>query len=121
MDVRPFRLLQGEPAAIGLKPPFGQPFGLALLGRDEPDDVLVEALGGLDRFNVGKEAVFVLVDVNLFDAGDGFLRCRHWPTPNSLFWQQVKLPPSGSAEPIDQLTEGPEESLYIGIRGRKTK
>ena len=49
VDVRPGRLLHGQPAAIGLEPPGEQPVGLVLLGRDEADHVLGQALGGRDR------------------------------------------------------------------------
>jgi hypothetical protein len=78
LHVRPFRLLHGEPAAIGFEPPLGQPLGLALLGRDEADDVLVEALRGLHRLDIGEEAVLILIDVDRLNAGDGFLHCGHF-------------------------------------------
>ena len=35
VDVRPVGLLQGEPVAVGLEAEVEEPFGLALLGRDE--------------------------------------------------------------------------------------
>src|SRR5262245_44922717 len=81
VNIGPSRLFQGEPAAIGLEPPGEQPIGLALLGRDEPDHVLVQALRRLDRLDLGGEAVFVLVDVDLFDASNGFLHGRHVFSP----------------------------------------
>ena len=45
---------------IRLEPPIEQPLGLALLGRDEADDVLAQALGGFIGFDIGYEAVLVL-------------------------------------------------------------
>ncbi len=59
-DVRPARLLHGEPVAEGLEPPFGHPLGLALHGREPADDGLVET--GRERvlLDVGDEAGLVL-------------------------------------------------------------
>src|SRR5262249_56124015 len=84
LQIRPGRLLQREPTAIGLEPPVEQPQRLILLRRDEADHLLGETLGGLDRFDVGEEAVFVLVDVDLANASDCLLHCRHVSTPNSF-------------------------------------
>ena len=49
IDPRPARRRHRQPAPVGLEAPVEQPLRLALLGRDEADDVLVEALGGLFR------------------------------------------------------------------------
>ncbi len=69
---RPGRLLQGEPAAIGFEPPVQQPLRLVLLGRDEADGILGEALGSLLHLDIGDETVFVLVHVDGADAVHGF-------------------------------------------------
>src|SRR5438552_1538924 len=65
-DVRPRGLLHREPVAIGPEPPLGHPFRLLLLARDEPDDVLVEALRNRVLIEVGDETVFVLLLRHLF-------------------------------------------------------
>ena len=70
IDPRPGRLAHGQPAPIGLEPPRQHPFGLVLLGRDEADDVLGQALRGLVGFDLGHEPVFVLVDVDPADLLD---------------------------------------------------
>src|SRR5215213_4161965 len=64
-DARPLGLGHGEPVPIGFKAPCEHPFGLALLARNEDDDLLGEALGGLFGFDIGREAVFVLIDVDI--------------------------------------------------------
>ena len=46
-DLGPLRLAHGEPAPIGVEPPLEHPGGLVLLGRDEADGVLRQALRGL--------------------------------------------------------------------------
>ncbi len=120
-DVRPGRLLHGDPAAIGLEPPVEQPVGLALLGRDKANGLLVQALGGPYRLDVGGEAVFVLVDVDLANAGDGLLHCRHGllqiPFPSGLLRRYLPA----LLEPLDQLAESQEEALNIGTPGPKSK
>ena len=77
VDARPGGLFHGQPAAIGLEAPFEHPVGLALLGRDEADDVLGKPLRGLVHLDLRLEAVLVLVDVNLTDLIDRFLHRRH--------------------------------------------
>ena len=59
VELGPAHLLHGQPGAIGLEPPFEHPFGLVLLGRDEADRVLVQALGRELLLDVGGEAPFV--------------------------------------------------------------
>ncbi len=76
-DLGPFRLAHGQPALIGVEPPRQHPFRLVLLGRDEADRVLGQALGGLVRFDQRLEAILVLVDVDAPDLIDGLLYCRH--------------------------------------------
>ena len=49
---------------------------LALLLRDEMDDILVQALGREIGFDIGGEAVFVLVDVDIFDEFYGVEICH---------------------------------------------
>src|SRR5262249_5683707 len=56
-DVRPSRLLERKPVPIRLEPPLGQEIGLALLGRDETNDALVEPRGHGVLLDVGDEAV----------------------------------------------------------------
>ena len=74
---RPGRLAHGEPAAIGLEPPGQHPLGLALLGRDEADGVLGQALGGLVGFDQRLEPILILVDVDAANPIDGLLYGRH--------------------------------------------
>ena len=59
VELGPAHLLHGQPGAIGLEPPFEHPFGLVLLGRDEADRVLAQALGREILLDVGGEAPFV--------------------------------------------------------------
>ncbi len=62
--IGPRRLGHLEPVPIGLEPPLEHPVRLALLLRNEPDDVLVEPSGGELRLDVGGPAVLVgLLDV----------------------------------------------------------
>jgi hypothetical protein len=82
VDPGPGRLGHRAPALVGLKPPFEQPFRLALLGRNETNDVFVQPFGGHDRFNLGREAVLILIDVDFFDAFNGFFDSRHRFIPN---------------------------------------
>ena len=77
VHARPGRLLHAEPAAIGLQPPLGHPFRLVLLRRDEADDVLVQPLRREVGLDVGREAVFVLVDVERPDLRDRLLNSGH--------------------------------------------
>ncbi len=67
---RPIRLDHGLPAAERIQPPFQQPGRLILLGRNIPDDVLIEALGRQFGFDIGYEPVFVLVDIDRLDGID---------------------------------------------------
>ena len=60
-DVLPRRLGHLLPGAKRLEPPVEQPLGLVLLGRDEPDDVLVQPLGDDVLFDVGDEPVLVVL------------------------------------------------------------
>ena len=68
----PGRLLHLQPAAIGLETALQHPGGLVLLARDEADGVLVQALRRIVGLDVGREAVLVLVDVDVLDEFDGF-------------------------------------------------
>ena len=77
VDARPGRLLHADPAPVGLQPPLGHPLRLVLLGRDEADDVLVQSLRREVGLDVGREAVFVLVDVERPDLRDRLLNSRH--------------------------------------------
>jgi hypothetical protein len=60
VELGPAHLLHGQPGAIGLEPPFEHPFRLVLLGRDEADRVLAEALRRELLLDVGGEAPFVI-------------------------------------------------------------
>ena len=66
---RPVRLLHGQPALIGIEAPLEHPLRLALLGRDEADHVLGEALRRLLHLDVGLEPVLILVDVDQREPG----------------------------------------------------
>ena len=81
-DPRPFGLLHGLPALVSVEAPGQHPFGLVLLGRDEADHVLGDALGGLLHLDRGLEPVLVLVEVDRADPVDGFLHCRHCTSPD---------------------------------------
>src|SRR6185369_4805758 len=67
----------GHPAAVGAEPPLQHPLRLALLLRDEADDILVQALGGLDDLDGRLEAVLVLVDIDTPHLVDGLLYSGH--------------------------------------------
>ena len=69
--IGPVGLGHGQPVAVGLEAELKQPFGLAFLGRDEPDHVLVQSGRDAVRFDVRHEAVLV------FLAGDHIQRGTH--------------------------------------------
>ena len=81
IDARPLRLAHGEPAPIGVEPPFEHPGGLVLLRRNEADGVLRQALRGLVGRDQRLEPILVLVDVDLADLIDGLLYGRHLTPP----------------------------------------
>ena len=56
---RPARLGHALPAAEGGQAPLGHPLGLVVLLADQPDDVLVDALGGVFHLDLGVPPVFV--------------------------------------------------------------
>src|ERR1041384_6024101 len=58
-DVGPVRLRHLLPVAVGLEPPLDHPGRLALLLRDQPDDVLAQTGRDGFRLDVGDEAVLV--------------------------------------------------------------
>src|SRR5438132_10504585 len=62
------RLRHLEPAPVGLEPPFEHEGGLPLLGRNEPDDVLVQTARHGFGFNVRHEAPLVLAVDQALDA-----------------------------------------------------
>src|ERR1043165_1694841 len=78
-------------------------------------------LGALtDSISVKKPYLYLSTSIALTRATvscTAGITCSQIPFSGS--WLSCHLP--ALLEPIDQLTEGPEESLYIGIRGRKTK
>ncbi len=61
VHVRPGRLLHRQPVTEGLEAPLQHPVRLLFLRGDEPDDVFVEAEGSVVGFDVGDEAVLVLL------------------------------------------------------------
>src|SRR6185503_9859552 len=89
-DVRPIvRLGHLQPAAIPLEAPLEQPLGLLLLGRDQTDDVLAQALRRHIRLDVGDEAVLVfLVDQAL----DGRAHECSWADLNRTWYSQALQP-----------------------------
>ena len=78
-DVRPTGLRHGEPVAVRLQAPFDEEFGLALLARDEPDDILVEAGGHGVGLEIGDESVPVLAPNQGVDFGVGGLHAPDSP------------------------------------------
>ncbi len=90
-DPRPGRLLHGEPAAIGVEPPFEHPVGLALLARNEPDHVLGETLRRLLHLDFGREAVLVLIHVDRTDLFDRLLHSRHRLSPHRSRFQGPRV------------------------------
>ena len=82
VDARPGRLLEGQPAAIGAEAPFKHPVGLALLGRNEADRILGQALRCLVHLDKGFESVFVLIHIDVADLLDGLLHSRHQRSPS---------------------------------------
>src|SRR5690606_2792865 len=73
----PGRLNHVTPARIGFQPPVEHPLRFALLLRNEADNVLAETARRLDRFDLGFEAVLVLIDVDLADLVNRLLNCCH--------------------------------------------
>jgi hypothetical protein len=62
----PFRFGHGQPVPVGLEPPVEHEGGLALLRRDQADDILVQAHGQGVLLDVGDEAPpIVRVQVSL--------------------------------------------------------
>ena len=95
MNVRPVRLGHRPPVAIGFQAPLGHPFRLVLLGRNQPDDVLVQPRRRGVRFDVGDEAGIVLVPHQRFDVALlAHLSPLHW-RPGRL----PAAPESSSAAP----------------------
>ena len=66
---RPGGLGHRLPVAKGLQPPLQQPLGLALLARDEGDDLLVEAGGERVLLDVRDEAPLVVAPGEVLDLG----------------------------------------------------
>jgi len=56
LDLGPVRFDHGDEVPVGGQAPLEEPLGLVLLGRDQSDDVLVEALGGALGLDVALEA-----------------------------------------------------------------
>ena len=94
LDVGPGGLLHGEPVAIGLQPPLQQPFRLALLGRDQSDDVFVQAGRHRVGIDVGEESVLVFLVGKGLDVADW---CRHALSPSPLLPIADRRLPIGEA------------------------
>ena len=71
VDVRPGGLLHGQPVPVGLEAPFQQPLRLVLLGRNQADDVLVQAAGDGIGFDVGDEPPLIFLIRKGFDGVGG--------------------------------------------------
>jgi hypothetical protein len=56
---------------VGLEPPLEEPLWLLLLRRDDANDVFAQSLGYCVGFDVGEEAVGVLLVDELLDSIDG--------------------------------------------------
>ncbi len=65
----PVRFAQREPVTQGLQPPLQQEIRLALLARDQPYDVLIQARGHGFGLDIGDKAVLVLAADQLFQIG----------------------------------------------------
>jgi hypothetical protein len=67
VDVLPEGFLQRDPVPVCPQAPLEEPVRLVLLGRDQPDDVLAQALGNGVGVEVGGKAVLVLLAGELPD------------------------------------------------------
>src|SRR2546425_6165156 len=67
--VRPVRLGHLQPVVVGPQPPVEHPLRLALLGGDQPDDVLVQTGWNDIGLDVGDEPVLVRLQYLRFDPG----------------------------------------------------
>ena len=65
-QVGPRRGVERQPVAVGLHAALGHPLGFALLGRNQPHDLLREALADGFGLDVGGEAVLVLLLPEVF-------------------------------------------------------
>src|SRR5690606_23894252 len=83
INASPSWLFHGQPTAIGVQTPFEQPLRLLLLGRNETDNIFIQAFRGLIDFDFSFEAIFVLVHIDLGDLIDRFLHSSHVFTPIS--------------------------------------
>jgi hypothetical protein len=61
LQVSPFRLLHGEPMAVGLQAELQEPFRLLLLRRDQPDHLFIETLLNHFGLHIGGEPEFILL------------------------------------------------------------
>ena len=67
MDVCPSRFGHCFPNGKSFEAPFEQPFWLILFGRDEADDVFVEAQRCFIGLHVGNKSIFVIATGGVFD------------------------------------------------------
>ena len=72
VDLGPVRFLGLQPGGVGFQPPVEQPLRLVLTGRDQPDDVFVQALGGHVHFDIGRKAPFIAAIGDGLDSFEGF-------------------------------------------------
>src|SRR5262245_15555116 len=78
-DVRPGRLGHRQPVAVRLEPPLEHEGRLPLLGGDGPDDLLVQPLRDRVGFDVGGEAVLVVLGRQVLEC---LGRSRHRVLPS---------------------------------------
>ena len=118
VELRPGRLGHRAPAAIGLQPPFEHPRGLALLLRNEADDILVQPLRRFDALDLRLEPVLVLVDVDLPNLVDGLLNCCHDLLLTILSRRFIPVSSSRRCGALCARNRGPccEERVHIAIR-----
>src|SRR3546814_7894283 len=79
LHLRPARLLHPEPDPVGLEAPLQHPLRLALLRRDEADDVLVQPLRRRLLLDRRDEAVLVFFAGDRLDLFDRLVDRSHQP------------------------------------------
>ena len=108
------RLFQRQPMTVGLEPPLQHEFRLALLLRDQADDVLIQTWRHCVGFNVGIEAVFVFLVSQFMD-----LLCfgRHSNSYKSSIF--IRMPVSGRSQAtFSGLADRPMRGISGGDKGR---
>ena len=101
VDVLPVRLLQREPVPVGTQTPFEQPVRLALLGRDQPDDVLAQTLRNRVGVQIGRETVPILL---AGERPDLLRNAGHARRPTT---RQLPTPRTGNPDDVAPPTTSP--------------